>query len=326
MDIKRKTVIVTGANGFLGKHICRVLREQKAYVIPVVREECNLTNYSDVLAYFAYAAPIDYLIHCAAVSGNVKFNNDNAALVSTENTVMNAFVVKAAHRVRVKKFIGILSSCAFDSNFEVISPEHIRSGKPHESIKAFGNSKRYLYELLQHYKSQYNFPSICISPTGLYGEGCKFDLERNKVLESLVKRVVDANSAGQEGITLWGSGKPKREFIYVRDAANLIVEAVSEYNDTENPLLLGTKDEYSIGTLVEKIADNVGYDGVIDWDVSKPDGQMRKKLSTTQVEQYFPNYKFTPFSTGLSRLIESYYKYRITKGERCSSSASLSTV
>lgn len=314
IELAQSTVLVTGATGFLGNRVCQTLRSREAFVVELKHEDCNLTNHGDTLCYLEQSRP-DYVIHCAALTGNMLFNGKYPADVFADNTQMNINIVKASHKVRVKKFVGILSSCAFSSDYEVLGPEHICIGRPHESIAAFGMSKRNLWETLLYYRAQYGFNGITVTPTGIYGDGCKFDLDKSKVLESLVKRIVDASLESKDEVVLFGTGQPKREFIYAGDAAFLIVQALTDYTDNYFPLLLGTRDEYSIKQLATMIAEYINYQGKITFDSSKPDGQMRKKLSPVQMAKYFWQYKTLPFKTGLARLIDSYLATKTVKKE-----------
>ena len=318
LNLEGKTVVITGSTGFLGKRLCKYLRSRNVYVVEIKHADCDLTDYSDTLYFFQNARP-DYVIHAAALTGNVKFNSERPVEVLMSNTMMNSNVLRASHKTRAKKVVGILSSCAFSSDYEVLEPEHINVGVPHPSIRAFGDSKRYLWQLSQYYRSQYKMNCITVCPTGLYGDGCGFDLEKNKVLESLVKRIGDAYLDGEQTVKLWGNGKAKRQFIYVDDAAKLITFALETYEDGIRPMLFGTEDEYSIRVLAEMIAEKIGFDGDIVFDTTMPDGQLRKKLSTTQLRELYPAFQLTPFSVGLKRLIDSYFNTK--KDTKCSNSA-----
>jgi dTDP-glucose 4,6-dehydratase/GDP-L-fucose synthase len=142
-------------------------------------------------------------------------------------------------------------------------------------------------------------------PVNLYGPRDDFDLETSHVIPAIIRKCVEARERGEDSITAWGTGAPTREFLYVKDAADGILTATASYNESD-PVNLGSGMEISIQNLVKKIAELTGFDGCIEWDTSKPDGQPRRKLDTSKAQEEFGWTASTDFETGLNETIEWY--------------------
>jgi GDP-L-fucose synthase len=155
------------------------------------------------------------------------------------------------------------------------------------------------------YRQQYGFNSIFLLPTNLYGPGDNFDPASSHVIPALIRKCVEAKINGEDKIVVWGDGSPTREFLYVEDAARGILMAAERYNDSE-PVNLGTSNEISIRDLAEKIADLTGFEGQLEWDTSKPNGQPRRKLDTSRAKEAFGFESEANFDAGLQRTIDWY--------------------
>jgi GDP-L-fucose synthase len=161
----------------------------------------------------------------------------------------------------------------------------------------------------QAYRNQYGFNSIFLLPVNLYGPGDNFSLESSHVIPALIRKCVEATDRGEEKITIWGTGKPTREFLYVADAAEGIVLATERY-DQGNPVNLGTGREIAIKELAGLIARLTGFDGNVVWDTTKPDGQPCRSVDTTKAEKLFGFKAKTLFEEGLKNAIDYYLKIR----------------
>jgi GDP-L-fucose synthase len=164
----------------------------------------------------------------------------------------------------------------------------------------------------QAYRTQYDFNSIFLLPVNLYGPRDNFDLETSHVIPALVRKCTEARMTGKPEITVWGSGTPTREFLYVEDAAEAIVLASERYNKSE-PVNLGSGREISIRDLVTVIARETGFTGRLVWDTSRPDGQPRRRLDTSRAEREFGFRASTSFEDGLRRTV-AWYRDRVAEG------------
>jgi len=181
--------------------------------------------------------------------------------------------------------------------------EDLWNGYPEETNAPYGLAKKMLLVQSQAYRQQYDFNSIYLLSANLYGPGDNFDPESSHVIPVMVKKVFAAKDKREKHITVWGTGKATREFLYVEDAAEGIVLATEKYNKLD-PVNLGTGSEVSIKSLVGLICELIGFNGEIKWDTSKPDGQPRRCLDTSKAKQEFGFEAKTDFRDGLRRTIE----------------------
>jgi GDP-L-fucose synthase len=166
--------------------------------------------------------------------------------------------------------------------------------------------------MCQAYREQYGLNAIYLLPANLYGPGDNFDPVSSHVIPAMIRKCVEAAQSGEKEITLWGDGKPTREFLFVSDAAEGIIMAVEKYNEPE-PVNLGSGQEISICELAATIARLAGYDGVIKWDLTRPAGQIRRCVDTTRARDYFGFIAKTDLHTGLQKTIE-WYKEVVSSG------------
>lgn len=313
---KNQTVMILGGYGFLGKTICEILKkETEAKVIQVGHTTGNikveLTNKNITNMLFQDYRP-DYVINCAGLSGNIKVHTDNPVEILTINTQIGDNVFAACNNYRVKKLVSIVTSCAYDCTKQICKEDEFLSGKPHETVFAHGYAKRHLFLLTKAYYQEYGFKSICICPDGLYGVGEEIN-ERTKFLGSLIKRFCDAINNKEEKVVVWGSGLPLREVINVQDAARQILRSLFLFNDYKLPLLnIGTNQERTITQYISLIKELSGFNGSVEYDKSKPDGQMRKSLDRNRQKQFLGEFPVISLESGIKETIEWYQKERIS--------------
>jgi GDP-L-fucose synthase len=286
IDIKDKKVLVTGAEGFLGRAIVNKLLEKGANPIIARHEEVNLNDLQTLIHFLSSVKP-DYCIHAAGYNGGIEFNRMYPADILFSNTVMGLNLHHACEYVGVKKLISIMTSCAYpDTGMEVLKEEDFWNGLPNETIRAHGIAKRILQAASEAYNKQYELNSVAVCVTNLYGPNDTFNLVRTKVVGALIRKFVEAKTEEEEEVECWGTGDPMREFMYVDDAAEAIIQALQKYDDHSQPLNIGTGKDISIKELVEYIKKAVGYEGDVFWNTEKPDGQMKKLLSVEKMKDY----------------------------------------
>ena len=183
--------------------------------------------------------------------------------------------------------------------------EDLWDGYPEETNAPYGLAKKMLLVQSQAYRQQYGFNSIFLLPVNLYGPKDNFDLETSHVIPALIRKCVEAIDKGEDNITLWGTGSPTREFLYVEDAAEGILLAAEHYNASD-PVNLGSGTEISIKNLEIKIAELTSFQGEVFWDTSKPDGQPRRSLDTQRAKRFFGFEASMPLEEGLRRTIDWY--------------------
>ena len=286
IDIKDKIVLVTGGEGFLGTAIVNNLLEKGAKPTVLRHGDVNLHDLQTVIHYMNSLKP-DYCIHAAGYNGGIEFNRMYPADILFSNTIMGLNLHHACEWVGVKKLVSIMTSCAYpDTGMEILKEEDFWNGLPNETIRAHGIAKRVLQAASEAYSKQYEFNSVSVCVTNLYGPNDTFNLIRTKVVGALIKKFVEAKMNEDDQVECWGTGAPMREFMYVDDAAEAIVQALQKYEDNSSPLNIGTGSDISIKELVEYINEAVGYKGEIFWNTDKPDGQMKKLLSVEKMKEY----------------------------------------
>jgi dTDP-glucose 4,6-dehydratase/GDP-L-fucose synthase len=303
--------MVTGGSGFLGSHLVEDLRSRSDEVEVFVprSDEYDLRERADIDRAFEDSGA-EVVIHLAATVGGIGANRDNPGRYFYENAIMGIELIEAARRFDVGKFTTIGTICAYPKHTGVpFSEEDLYEGYPEETNAPYGIAKKALLTQSQAYRDQYGFDGIYLMPVNLYGPRDDFDLETSHVIPAIIRKCVEARERGEDTVTAWGTGEPTREFLYVRDAAEGILDATERYDGPE-PVNLGSGMEISIRDLVELVADLTGFEGEIEWDTTKPDGQPRRRLDTSRAKEYFDWEASTAFEEGLRETIEWYEAHR----------------
>ena len=299
-------VVVTGGAGFLGSHLVECLRPQGCAEIVVPRSrDYDLVKAQAVQRLFRDARP-DIVIHLAARVGGIEANRRNPGRFFYENLMMGAQLMEEARLAGVRKFVAIGTICAYPKFTPVpFKEDDLWNGYPEETNAPYGMAKKMLLVQAQAYREQFGFPAITLLPVNLYGPRDNFDLETSHVIPAMIRKFVEARRAGQSEVVLWGSGKPTREFLFVRDAAQGILLATERYSG-QAPVNLGAGFEISIADLATLIAKCTRYKGRLVWDASRPDGQPRRCLDVSRAEKEFGFRATTPFEEGLRETIAWY--------------------
>ncbi|WP_121820760.1 GDP-L-fucose synthase family protein [Halostella salina] len=302
-----KTVMVTGGAGFLGSHLVEDLetRSDSVEIFVPRSDEYDLRDRSAIDRAFE-DSDADVVIHLAATVGGIGANRENPGTYFYENAVMGIELMEAARQHGVEKCTILGTICSYPKHTPVpFSEDDLFEGYPEETNAPYGIAKRALLTQSWAYRKQYDFNSIYLLPVNLYGPRDDFDLETSHVIPAIIRKCVEARERGDDSITAWGTGEPTREFLYVKDAADGILTATERYEDRD-PVNLGTGEEISIRELIELIAELTGFEGEIEWDTSKPDGQPRRCLDTSRAQEEFGWKATTEFEEGLEETIEWY--------------------
>lgn len=310
-----KRIVVTGGSGFLGKFVVKRLKQLGATDVFVPRRKnCNLCNREETAQLYEDAKP-HLLLHLAATVGGIGVNRSNPGRFFYDNMAMGLNIIDEARRYgRLEKLVLVGTTCSYPK----LSPtpfreEDLWKGYPEETNAPYGVAKKALLVMSQGYRKQYNLNSIYLILAGLYGPGDNFDLETCHVVPALIRKFVEAKEIGRPGVDVWGTGNVSREFLYVEDAAEGIVQATLNY-DKEDPINLGSGSEVLIRDLVEQVRIQVGYSGEIFWQRSQPDGQPRRRLEISKAEQEFGFRAQTDLHTGLRKTL-SWYQEARTKSD-----------
>ncbi len=300
---KDNKFLLTGGAGFLGSFIVDKLIEKgvKKQDIRIPRsKDHDLRTWENCKEV---VKDIDIVIHLAARVGGIGFNKKYPANLFYDNAMMGIQLLEASRLAGVKKFIGLGTVCSYPKFTPVpFKEDDLWNGFPEETNSPYGIAKKILLVQQQAYRAQYGFDSIYLIPVNLYGPRDHFDPEDSHVIPALILKFSEAKRNNEGKVTVWGTGRVSREFLYVEDAAQAILDATERYNKPE-PVNIGTSEEIMIKDLVDLIKDLVGYKGNIVWDSEKPDGQPKRKLDVSKAEQQFGFKSTINLEQGLQKTI-----------------------
>ena len=305
-----KRVVVTGGTGFLGSFVVEQLRTKRCRQIVVPRSrDYDLVEMEAVRRLYADTTP-DILIHLAARVGGIGANQANPGRFFYENLMMGSQLIEIGRQRGLGKLVAIGTICAYPKFAPIpFQEDDLWAGYPEETNAPYGLAKKMMLVQSQAYRQQYGFNSIVLFPVNLYGPHDNFDLQTSHVIPALIRKCVEARDTGASEIVLWGDGTPTREFLYAEDAAEGILLAAEQYDDSR-PLNLGTGEEISINGLATMIATEVGYTGRIAWDKTKPNGQPRRCLDVSRIKQTIGFQAKHTLRDGLKKTIAWFHAHR----------------
>lgn len=288
-------ILVTGGNGLVGSEF---IGEQ--YYKPTSKEYNLIDKEKTNLLMFK---GFDSVIHCAGKVGGVGGNMNYKGEFFYDNIMINTNVIETARLHGVKKLVAFLSTCIFPDNVEYpLTEKKIHLGPPHFSNDAYAYAKRMVDVQIKAYREQYGLNYKSVIPTNIYGPNDNYNIQTGHVVPSLIHKCYLARE-NKTDFTIWGSGKPLREFIFSKDVAKLTQWVLENYDEPE-PIILSTSNEITIKELVDIIVEIMNFKGNVKWDLTKPDGQYRKPSDNSKIKKYLPDFQFTDLYNGLKETIE----------------------
>ena len=280
---KTAKIFVAGHRGLVGSAISRQLRSNGyERLLERTHAELDLTCQQAVDAFFQLEQP-DYVFLAAAKVGGILANNSYPADFIYQNLMMETNVMHAAHCSGVKKLLFLGSSCIYPRLCpQPIREEYLMTGPLEPTNEPYAMAKLAGISLCNAYRRQYGCNFISVMPTNLYGPGDNFDLENSHVLPALMRKFHEAKLKRQDSVTIWGSGTPRREFLFVDDLAEACVFLMQQYNEA-GIVNIGTGQDLTIAELAAMLADTVGYKGELVYDRTKPDGTPQKLLDVSKI-------------------------------------------
>lgn len=303
------SILVAGHRGLVGSAIVRRLRMLGAdNLLLVGREQLDLADQSAVAEFFAQEKP-EYVFLAAAMVGGIYANNTYPAQFIQDNLAIQTNVIHSAWKHGTRKLLFLGSSCIYPRDCpQPIKEEYLLSGPLEPTNEWYAIAKIAGLKMCQAYRKQYGFDAISAMPTNLYGPGDNFDAGNSHVLPALINKFHEAKVAGLASIPIWGTGTPRREFLYVDDLAEAVVMLMSGYS-SDQIVNVGVGDDISILELAHLVAKVVGYQGKIATDPSKPDGTPRKLLDVTRIHALGWQ-ATTSLEAGIRLTYESYLQQR----------------
>ena len=281
MNITDK-IYVAGHRGMVGSSIVRKLdNEGFSNIVTKASSEVDLRNQQDVNVFFENEKP-DYVFLAAAKVGGIMANNTYKAEFLYDNLMIETNIIQAAYKNDVKKLLFLGSSCIYPKLApQPLKEEYLLSGFLETTNEPYAIAKIAGIKLCEYYREQFGCNYISLMPTNLYGLNDNYDLQNSHVLPALIRKFHTAKITNASSVTLWGTGSPKREFLYVDDLANACLHLMEHYNEKQF-LNIGTGEDMTIRELAELIKNIVDYNGEITWDTTKPDGTPRKLMDVSK--------------------------------------------
>lgn len=280
---KSKKIYVAGHRGLAGSAIVRRLQAKGyANIVTRTREQLNLLNQLEVNSFFATEKP-DFVFLAAAKVGGIQANNEYRAEFIYQNLAIETNIINAAHIAGVDRLMFLGSNCIYPRECpQPIKEEYLLTGPLEPTNEPYAIAKIAGIKLCESYSEQYGRQYFSVMPVNLYGPNDHYDLANNHVLPALIRKAHDARTSRASSYEVWGSGRPRREFMYIDDLADACVFLMEE-NYSGNLINIGTGEDITIRELAETVKDVIGFKGSISFDASKPDGTPRKLLDASKL-------------------------------------------
>jgi GDP-L-fucose synthase len=306
VELTQRRILVTGGSGFLGRHLVERLVAGGCGSLSAPRSsEVDLTDRAAVTRLLEDLRP-QVVFHLAARVGGIGANQRSPATFLYENAVMGLELIESSRRAGVEKLVVVGTVCSYPKHTPVPFREtDLWSGYPEETNAPYGLAKKLLVVQLEACRQQYGFLGVSPILVNLYGPCDSFDPAGSHVIPALILRFETARRAGADSVTVWGTGRATREFLYVEDAARALVLAAERLESTE-PVNVGSGEEISIGDLAALVARKVGFSGRIRFDPSKPDGQPRRRVDSARAERLLGFRATVSLDEGLERTVDWY--------------------
>ncbi len=277
-----KRIWVAGHTGMVGSAVVRQLQDKSCEVLTATRYELDLIDQAAILTWLRKSNP-DAIILAAATVGGIHANSSRPAEFIRDNLLISTNVIHSAWNAGVSKLLNLGSACIYPREApQPMSETTLLSGPLEPTNQWYAVAKIAAIKLCEAYRAQYGCNFISAQPNNLYGIGDNFDLDNSHVIPALIRKAHEAKIRGKTKMTVWGSGTPLREFLYVDDLANALIFLLRHYNDSD-PINIGTGEEFSIVEIAHKVCTAVGYTGELVFDSSRPDGAPRKLLDSSRL-------------------------------------------
>ncbi|GAA0003915.1 GDP-L-fucose synthase [Bradyrhizobium diazoefficiens] len=281
-ELKGRSVYVAGHRGMVGSALVRRLAGEDVKLVTADRREVDLCNQAAVFDWFAKVRPQVVFLAAAKVGGIVANNTLRAEFIY-DNIAIAANVIHAAHRNGAEKLMFLGSSCIYPKLApQPLREESVLTGPLEPTNEPYAIAKIAGIKMAEAYRSQYGCDFISVMPTNLYGPGDNYHPEMSHVVAALIRRFHEAKVSGAKGVVVWGTGTPRREFLYVDDMADACVHLMKTYSGA-GLINIGTGEDITIAEFARVVAEVVGYSGEISFDTSRPDGTPRKLLNVSRL-------------------------------------------
>ena len=299
-------ILVVGSGGFLGSHVTEKLQNNENYdVLEIVgKDQVDITNFDNLKLYLDSNKP-EIVINCAAFVGGISYGFKYPAQMLLQNASMAINLYKACYENGVKRLINPISNCAYPGDIATYKEEDFFTGPPDESVYNYGISKRLYVQLGKSFSEEYNFSSANVVVSNMYGPNDHFDEERSHALGAIIKKVYEAKKNNFDEVVLWGTGRPIREWLYVEDGADALINSI-QLNSGHHFFNVGVKKGISVLELAEIIKEELGWTGKFVLDTSMPDGVLEKKVDGTLGQKKLNWKPEVDLTTGIRKTVDWY--------------------
>lgn len=298
-----KRVLVTGSSGFVGKNLVPLLINEGADLVCPSRSQYDLLEQEQVRKMFADVRP-EVVFHLAAEVGGILANRDRPADFCYRNLFMGSTVMHEAWQSGVQRYVTLIGGCSYPATApSPIKESALWEGYPQPESAPYSLAKAMSVELAKSYRKQHGFDAIVLVPGNIYGPYDNFSLTSSHVIPALIRKFTEARREGKSTVEAWGTGSPKRDFVYVGDACAAILRAAKSYSGPEI-INLSSGTRTTIRNLVETVACLCGFTGTVEWDATKPDGQMDKGFDVTRMKDWLGFECSTSLEEGLRLTID----------------------
>ena len=279
------SIYVAGHNGLVGSAVVRLLQNRGfENILKKTHDEVDLKDQEQVRKFFREYSP-DYVILAAAKVGGIMANWNYPAEFIYDNLMISTNIIHESYVSGVRKLLNLGSACIYPKLAnQPISEDSLLTGSLEATNEPYAIAKIASIKLCDSYRRQYGSDFISAMPTNLYGPNDNFDLETSHVLAALIRKIHEAKTSHADSVTIWGTGTPRREFLYVDDVADAIVFLMDNFSDT-GPINVGTGEDVSILELVKLISKIIEFEGELEFDESKPDGTPQKLLDISHIRE-----------------------------------------
>ena len=281
----KKKLLILGSTGMVGSSLLRIAKKKRIYkILNPNRKKLDLKKFNQIVRYLKKFKP-DVIVNCAAMVGGVHSNNTKPAQFIYNNLVIQTNLIHAAYKSKIKKLIFLGSSCIYPRNSkQPIKEDYLLSGYLEKTNEPYAIAKIAGIKMCESYRREYGCNFISVMPTNLYGINDNFDRYDSHVMPALIRKFAEAKKSNAKEVEIWGTGKPKREFLFVDDLAEAILTIDKKYNNVK-PINVGFGEDITIKKLSYKLKKLFKFNGKIKFNKNFPDGTPRKLLNIKQIEK-----------------------------------------
>lgn len=315
-NFKFNRIAIPGGNGFFGSHIVEKLKDKgvENIFIPKTSDGIDFRKYEDCEKYFSETKP-DLIINCAANQGGIGYHSGRQADMYMDNVLMGSFLMLAAYKAGVQKFVNIIAGCSYPGYLEkdILNESDYWNGEVHDSIFSYGFARKTTAVYGKALQKQYGFNSIHLLMANMFGPGEHFNPVQSKALAGLIKKIYEAKKNKQPSVEIWGTGKPIRDWLYIKDGAEGVLKAAEVYDDIA-PLNIASGVGISVIDLATLIKEIIGFEGDFTFNTSKPDGAMKKTFGIDKMKSTLNWEATTPLKVAIKETVDWFdknYEYAI---------------